>query len=177
MELIDEIFEYYKMGFFKISNFTEPCNRKELNCFILVYLIFALCFYVIISVVGVILSLIFKEQNSIIALCSNIVFIIFNAIHILPLFTLIKRRLNDINPKKSAILFSTLVLMYIIYVPTPLLANTKNDVAYALIKMFTVMPYIILSTICGGGVLVSLIYLMSKQGTLESGPVDSDIQE
>lgn len=175
MTIINEIFAYYKMGFGRMFDFAKSSCRIELNCFILVYMALLICFQITDSILVAILKLIFKEQTNLIILCNNIIFYIFNAIHIFPLFTIVRRRLNDITPKKSKLIFTGLVIMYIIYISSPLLADVKTDVAYALLKLFTLMPYIVLSVACGVGVLVALIYLMSKKGNLNTAPLDSDL--
>ena len=175
MTIISEIFTYYKMGFGRMFDFAKSSCRIELNCFILVYVALLVCFLIPDSILVALLKLIFKEQTNLIILCNNIIFYIFNAVHIFPLFTLVRRRLNDINPQKSKLIFTGLVIMYIIYISTPLLADVKTDVAYALLKLFTLIPYIVLSVACGVVVLITLIYLMSKKGNLNTAPLDSDL--
>ena len=175
MTIINEIFAYYKIGFGRMFDFAKSSCRIELNCFILAYVALLICFLLVDPILVAILELLFKEQIDLITLCNSIVFFIFNAIHIFPLFTLVRRRLNDITPKKSKLMFTGLVIMYIIYISSPLLADVKTDVAYALLKLFTLMPYIVLSVACGVGVLVALIYLMSKKGNLNTAPLDSDL--
>ena len=101
MNIINEIFEYYKMGFGRMFDFAKSSCRIELNCYIIVYIALLICFLIIDTIIVAILTLIFKEQTPTIAFYNNIIFITFNAIHILPLFTLIRRRLNDIIPQKS----------------------------------------------------------------------------
>jgi len=172
MTLKYEIFEYYKMGFRKVFNFTEPSCRKELNCFILIYLLLLIAASIINAIFVCILSTVYSNKIDLIELYNNIVFVLFNTIHIIPLASIIKRRLIDINKSKAKPLFFGIVCIYLIYISLPIMADTDTDAAYALIKLLSFIPYIVISLACGIIMFFTILYLMVCKGELNIAPLD-----
>ena len=167
-----EICAYYKLGFRKILDFTSPSCRKELNYFIIIYGALSLLFLIIDTILVFLLTIIFKNHIGVIQSLNNYVFILFNIINIIPLFTIFKRRLNDIVPNMATPLFMLILFMYFIYISLPIAAGHETDIAFALIKMLSFIPYIAFSLVCEITLIAVIIILMSKKGNLNFAPLD-----
>ncbi len=99
------VFNYYTEAFGKFRDYQNIATRKEFNYFILFFFIF----YMIIGFITGIITPIFiisKINPADITLMMTVPMWIYSIIHLLPLLALVKRRLNDIFPVKSSIVFS-----------------------------------------------------------------------
>lgn len=173
MKVIQEIFEYYKMGFRRMIDFSSSSCRKELNYFFLSYFVIWIIFAFVILVADSMLAVIIQSGMFNLFGISGATCLIFHIIHLVPLFALMRRRLNDIIPAKSGLIFLSLVLLYLIQISAPIMfilnignisANPERIIIY--------MPYMLFSVICGWVVIGTLIFLMCKKGALQSAPLD-----
>lgn len=172
MNLIQEILAYYRMGFGRILDFSSPSSRKEINYFVLSYFVFwvILC---VISIVCTSLLSVFVNNIPKLFLYEGILLVGYNLIHILPLLTLMRRRLNDIIPQKAKLIFSGIVLCYLIQISGPVIIFTQKTALVNNPEKFLIfIPYIIFEQLCAIVVMGSLLYLMWKKGALTSAPLD-----
>ena len=172
MDVIVEIFAYYKLGFGRSFDFSTPSSRKELNYFMLPYFIFWFLVCLISIITTSVLTVIVKDLPKLF-LYEGIILVAFNIIHLIPLLALIRRRLNDIVPNKAKLIFSGVLLCYLIQLSVPVILFTqKTVIADNPVKFLTFIPYVICAQLCALLVTGTVIYLMCKKGELTLAALD-----
>lgn len=168
-------FDYYTLAFRKVRDYSNITTRKEYNFFIL-------CFFLIYMLMAGILFPIFiyvsiSEPNKSPLFFSNAfgaVSWIVCLIHALPALALIKRRLNDIFPIKSGVIFRIFFTFEIIRILLSLilysnmssllpLALTSNNVTLSPNIVTVILMFLLNQLLC----YISLgfyIFLMVKKG-------------
>lgn len=162
------VFNYYTEAFGKFRDYQNIATRKEFNYFILFFFIF----YMIIGVIAGLITPIFiisKINPADITLMITLPMWIYSIIHLLPLLALVKRRLNDITPTKSSIIFRLFLIFEIIgictssFFQTVVSSNTEvlsPSFIHLILFLLFLLFYLLLSSVSTG----FFIFLMAKKG-------------
>ena len=160
------VFNYYIGAFKNFKDYQSFATRKEFNFFILFFLLIYMLFGIL-SFATIPFSIISNPNQA------PDIFVYFPIlswgifiIHLLPGLALIKRRLNDITPTKSSIIFRLFLIFEIIGICTSSLFQTVvSSNAEVLSPSFIhlilfLLFYLLLSSVGTG----FFIFLMAKKG-------------
>ena len=176
MSIFKDIISYYRLGFSRMLMLSVPSCRKELNYFLLAYMALWMLVLFVLIIVDSMLTVIIENGAIKIAVISSIFCLLFHILHIIPLFTLMKRRLIDVVPSKANLIFLSILLMYLIQISAPIIfiTNIENIISNPEITIVYI-PYILFSILCGWAMFGTLIFLMCKKGNLTTAPLDNPI--
>ena len=121
-------FNYYTSAFKNFKDYQNIATRKEFNFFILFFFLIYMLFGIL-SFMTIPFSIIFNPNQApelfgFFPIFSWGIFII----HLLPCLALIKRRLNDIAPVKSGLIFRIFFIFEIFRICTGIFLSTKISV-------------------------------------------------
>ena len=162
------MFSYYIDAFKKIKDFSSKSTRKELNYYILswivILLIFNICFGLFYIFGDKILSYLNATENNAYNLYKIILFW-FNLLNYIVILPLLKRRMNDLTLKYANIIFILFISAFLFFVTWPLWARfilMPLVIKFSLPKfVHDSIMYFALS--CGFGIIATELTLMIKK--------------
>ena len=151
----------YLLAFKNIFNYKDSANRQELNWFILFMSIFWILFGIVSF--GAIVSLAISGKDANIPAFIGIIFAVgctYLIVHAIPLFSLIRRRFNQIAPSKSKLFFTIwLTILFIQFV----ICNLSFFFIDGIVNPLLILPIVFLSQICGILLIGTVIFLMIRE--------------
>ena len=162
------MFKYYISAFKNIYDFSSIAKRKDLNYFILSWVVITLliniCFGILYIFGDAVLAYFKMTGNSIYKGYSILLFW-FNILNYIALIPLAKRRLNDLTQKYSNIIFVMLILAILFVATWPLWTRyilLPIMIKYSLPKIIhDIIMYFTLC--CGLGTIITELTLMIKK--------------
>ena len=170
-KFLEKTLEYYLMGFRNTFNYRDASCRSELNYFIL--------FFSVVYIVGLFLGMyvtiftaVLKPQMApiLFGVMFGIIFLYCIA-HFLPYIALIYRRIKDIFDKKSRMVFSILIFVWLLQMVCVIpsycfMFSMNNSVQPTPQLMLGIFLPVIFAQILSWVVIGFIIFLMAKKGNL-----------